>query len=37
MKMKGVNINYKTKETIIDTGRINPLILLYSYKDCAFC
>ena len=35
MKMKGVYINCKTKETIIDTGRINLLILLYSYKYTA--
>ena len=26
-----VNINNKTKETIIDTGRINPLILLIPF------
>ena len=36
MKMEGVYINHKTMETIIDRGRINPLILLYSYKYCAF-
>ena len=32
MKMKGGYINHKTKETIIDRGRINPLTLHYSYS-----
>ena len=29
-KNEGVNINYR-KESIIETDRINPLILVYSY------
>ena len=32
----GGYINHKTKETIIDRGRINALILLYSYNYSAF-